>query len=215
MPDTNTLLKNSNVIMDLTSKNHSVIVPMTVIDELDKLKNRPGNIGYKARTAIRQLDSQRSNPLVIFTAKYVDNPILNFKKGDGCIQSTALYYKQKGYDVIVLTEDVAMGLSLEALNIKSVKNVNEIEKVSDKDRKDIDIEFQDKSNRYVYFGNHGQDLVEKIQVKLGSRFKPKYNKSGVTFFGPKGRILKLVNTRSFLHVEFNVPVSNVDCTGPL
>lgn len=210
IPDTNILLRNPNVIIELTSKKHFVIIPMTVIDELDRLKMRTKDIAYRARTAIRQLDTQKSNPLVIFTAEYVDNPILNFKKGDGCIQSSALFYKQKGFDVIVLTEDAAMGLSLTALHIKSAKNINEIDKLSDKSFKGIGGKSLDKSNDYVYFGNHSQDLVEKIQVKLGEKFKPKYNKSGVTFFGARGRILKLVNTRSYLHVEFNVPVTNVD-----
>lgn len=66
------------------------------------------------------------------------------------------------------------------------------------------------NQKNVNFGNHSQDLVEKIQDKLGAEFKPKYNKTGVTFFGRRGRILKLVNTRSYLHVEFNVPVIYVD-----
>jgi len=210
IPDTNILLRNPNVITELTSKNYFVIIPMTVIDELDRLKMKTGDIAYKARTAIRQLDTQKSNPLVIFSAEYVDNPILNFKKGDGCIQSTALFYKQKGFDVIVLTEDAAMGLSLKALHIKSAKDINEIDKISDKNLKTIKRKSQDKSNEYVSFDNHSQHLVEKIQAKLGAEFEPKYNKSGVTFFGPRGRILKLVNTRSYLHVEFNVPVTTVD-----
>lgn len=210
IPDTNILLRNPNVITELTSKNYFVIIPMTVIDELDRLKMKTGDIAYKARTAIRQLDTQKSNPLVIFSAEYVDNPILNFKKGDGCIQSTALFYKQKGFDVIVLTEDAAMGLSLKALHIKSAKDINEIDKISDKNLKTIKRKSQDKSNEYVSFDNYSQHLVEKIQAKLGAEFEPKYNKSGVTFFGPRGRILKLVNTRSYLHVEFNVPVTTVD-----
>lgn len=210
IPDTNILLRNPNVITELTSKNYFVIIPMTVIDELDRLKMKTGDIAYKARTAIRQLDTQKSNSLVIFSAEYVDNPILNFKKGDGCIQSTALFYKQKGFDVIVLTEDAAMGLSLKALHIKSAKDINEIDKISDKNLKTIKRKSQDKSNEYVSFDNHSQHLVEKIQAKLGAEFEPKYNKSGVTFFGPRGRILKLVNTRSYLHVEFNVPVTTVD-----
>lgn len=59
------------------------------------------------------------------------------------------------------------------------------------------------------FLNHGNELIEIIQGKLGNKFSPTYNKSGVTFFGAKGRILKMVNNSGWLFIEFNVPVPTV------
>lgn len=58
--------------------------------------------------------------------------------------------------------------------------------------------------------NHGNELIDKIQDKLGIQFLPTYNLSGITFFGPKGRILKMVNNGRWLYIEFNVDVPKVD-----
>lgn len=59
------------------------------------------------------------------------------------------------------------------------------------------------------FGDYGGELIEQVSSKLGNSFTPKYNKSGVTFYGTNGRILKLVNRSTMLEVEFNVPVTKV------
>lgn len=72
----------------------------------------------------------------------------------------------------------------------------------------------DAENNYINdtdmrFGNYGRDFFERVRQILGSEFEPKYNKSGITFFGVKGRILKLVYSNTSLYVEFNVPVTPV------
>lgn len=64
--------------------------------------------------------------------------------------------------------------------------------------------------RYKFL-NHGNELIVKIQDKLGSQFLPSYNYSGVTFFGPgRRRILKMVDNGRWLKFEFNVPVPSVE-----
>jgi len=75
----------------------------------------------------------------------------------------------------------------------------------------------EKENKYTsvyksidyYFGEHTEEIKNKIDLLLGSSFSPKYNKTGVTYFGGKGRILKIVKRRKYLEVEFNVPVTTV------
>ena len=42
------------------------------------------------------------------------------------------------------------------------------------------------------FHNHGNELIDRIQVELGERFTPAYNQTVVTFNGYNGRILKMV-----------------------
>ncbi|MCC5910862.1 MAG: hypothetical protein JJT76_10540 [Clostridiaceae bacterium] len=59
------------------------------------------------------------------------------------------------------------------------------------------------------FGDHREEIINKIGCKLGSIFTPKYNKTGVTFVGSKGRILKVVKRKKNLEVEFNVPVTKL------
>ena len=60
------------------------------------------------------------------------------------------------------------------------------------------------------FHNHGNELIDRIQVELGERFTPAYNQTGVTFNGYNGRILKMVKSSKWLFFEFNVPVPEVD-----
>jgi hypothetical protein len=61
------------------------------------------------------------------------------------------------------------------------------------------------------FLNHGNELINLIQGKLGDTFIPSYNDSGVTFFGPgRRRILKLVDNSRWLKVEYNVAVPKIE-----
>ena len=56
--DTNVLLHNPNALF--VFKEHHVIIPFTVIEELDKLKRNNDDIGRNARACIRHLDRLRS-----------------------------------------------------------------------------------------------------------------------------------------------------------
>lgn len=53
------------------------------------------------------------------------------------------------------------------------------------------------------FGGFGDEIIGKVSCILGNSFTPKYNKTGVTFYGTNGRILKLVSRVTRLEVEFN------------
>ncbi|WCN36479.1 GIY-YIG nuclease family protein [Aneurinibacillus uraniidurans] len=67
---------------------------------------------------------------------------------------------------------------------------------------------QNQKEKYQFL-NHSNELIDKVQTILGSGFQPQFNKTGVTFFGVKGRVLKLVSSPNKIKVEFNVPVSVV------
>lgn len=56
--DTNVLLHNPNAMF--VFKEHHVVIPFTVIEELDKLKRQNDDIGRNARECIRHLDRLRS-----------------------------------------------------------------------------------------------------------------------------------------------------------
>ena len=59
------------------------------------------------------------------------------------------------------------------------------------------------------FGDYGEEIIDRIASKLGNSLVPRYNKTGVTFFGYKGRILKIVKKQKNLEIEFNAPVTKV------
>ncbi len=56
--DTNILLHNPNALF--VFKEHNVIIPFTVIEELDKLKRKEDDLGRNARETIRHLDRLRT-----------------------------------------------------------------------------------------------------------------------------------------------------------
>ncbi len=212
IPDTNMLLHDPEIISHLIEKLHVVVIPLTVLDELDRIKGRDGDLGFKARQAIRIIDKLKENTQVILTAEYIENPLISFKKGDRCIQSTALAFKKKGIDIVILTADTAMRLSAQALGINSVKNIGDLAQV-DKNRKILhkkDMKIENINKTPMDFGTVGIELFQRIKNILGPEFKPKYNNTGITFYGHKGRILKLVYSKTKLYIEFNVPVSRVD-----
>ncbi|MCC6321394.1 MAG: PhoH family protein [Phycisphaerales bacterium] len=61
--DTNVLLHNPNALF--VFKEHEVVIPFTVIEELDKLKRQNDDIGRNARECIRHLDRLRSQGRLI------------------------------------------------------------------------------------------------------------------------------------------------------
>ena len=56
--DTNVLLHNPNALF--VFKEHHVVIPFPVIEELDMMKRRDDDIGRNARQCIRHLDKLRS-----------------------------------------------------------------------------------------------------------------------------------------------------------
>ena len=56
--DTNVFLTNSNSIYEF--KNNDIVIPLKVLDEIDKHKKRQDGVGLNARNTIRILDELRS-----------------------------------------------------------------------------------------------------------------------------------------------------------
>ena len=56
--DTNVFLTNAKSIFEF--KNNDLVIPLKVLDEIDKHKKRQDGVGLNARTTIRILDSLRS-----------------------------------------------------------------------------------------------------------------------------------------------------------
>lgn len=66
--DTNILLHNPNALF--VFKEHHVVIPFAVIEELDKLKRQNDDIGRNARECIRHLDKLRSRGKLIDGVKW-------------------------------------------------------------------------------------------------------------------------------------------------
>lgn len=114
-----------------------MVIPLTVLDELDRNKEKPGIVGENARYVNRYLDSLRAHgrldkgvsipdvdqTVQVCTQEPVDllHVDLDNKKGDNRIIAVALGLKAKNKKrpVIVVTKDINLRVKCDALGIQS------------------------------------------------------------------------------------------------
>ena len=127
--DTNVLLHNADSITCFTD--NIVVLPMTVIEELDMFKSRNDELGRNARRVIRELDQLREQGslsegvemenggiLRIFTeCRKVTNPGLDLGVADNRILAVAYTFFEQGEKVIFVSKDINARLKADALGI--------------------------------------------------------------------------------------------------
>lgn len=128
--DTNVLLHNSGSIKAFAD--NVVILPMTVIEELDKFKKNNDELGRNARHVIRTLDSLRTlgslgegvlmenGGILKITARQEEIPrsSIDLKIPDNMIIATAYNLKQQGERAIFVSKDINARLKADALGIE-------------------------------------------------------------------------------------------------
>jgi len=131
--DTSTLLYNASSLRAFGSKN--VVVPYPVLEELDRFKDREGEIGKNARQVVRELNELRKSGnlsegvqvtpkggilTVILTKGDVLAKSLNMKLADDrilniCLQVQAVM--SEDIDTILVTKDINLAVKAEALGL--------------------------------------------------------------------------------------------------
>lgn len=128
--DTNVLLHNPNAIF-MFADNH-VVIPFTVIEELDTFKKQSDDLGRSAREVIRHLDRLRlegnltegvpvretgGTVRVLYdqTAGIIDG--LAHDTPDNRILSCAIRLKQQGHRVVFITKDINCRIKSDALGL--------------------------------------------------------------------------------------------------
>jgi PhoH-like ATPase len=128
--DTNVLLHNSQAISCFAD--NTVVLPMTVIEELDKFKKNNDELGRNARGVIRELDRLRSQGSLGKGVRTSDGGVVWItmeKEGDcgTCIDlnipdnriiATAFRLLQEGKRVIFVSKDINARLKADALGIE-------------------------------------------------------------------------------------------------
>lgn len=130
--DTNVLLHNSNCIESFAD--NIVVLPMAVIEELDKFKGNNDELGRNARQVIRRLDKFRrlgrlgdgvpmenGGILRIVTDREARlDPGLEKELVDNKIIRVAYHLKQTGQRVIFVSKDINARLKSDALGIETM-----------------------------------------------------------------------------------------------
>lgn len=127
--DTNVLLHNADSLTSF-SDNH-VVLPMTVIEELDNFKRQNDELGRNARSVIRHLDRLRmqgtlkdgvmmeNGGTLKITVEYKDMPgaLLDMNVPDNRILAVANSLHEMGETVIFVSKDINARLKADALGI--------------------------------------------------------------------------------------------------
>jgi PhoH-like ATPase len=128
--DTNVLLHDPDSIFSF--QDNKVVIPMTVVEELDSFKKSNDERGRSARLISRKLDALRSKGKLSDGVPTKSGGVIKIEmnrhevelpvgfveqKSDNQILSIALGLKQKGEKVIFITKDINLRIKSEILNI--------------------------------------------------------------------------------------------------
>jgi PhoH-like ATPase len=130
--DTNVYLSDANSIESFNS--NDIVIPLKVLDEIDKHKKRQDPVGTHARNIIRKLDKLRASGNLgngvrvakgkgLVSVKSYDSSVipsdLDLENPDNQIIATALTEKERNPDikVILVSKDINMRVKCDSLNI--------------------------------------------------------------------------------------------------
>lgn len=132
--DTNVLLHDPEALLKFPR--HHVVIPVTVLEELDKMKRLSNELGKNSRAVFRFLDSLTSlGKGDLHNGVQLDNEsdvriLLELKKdsaynvslsiNDNRIIMAAYFLKEKGEQVVFVSKDFAARLKAEAIGLEAV-----------------------------------------------------------------------------------------------
>jgi PhoH-like ATPase len=133
--DTSTLLYNASSIRAFGSKN--VVIPYPVLEELDRFKDREGEIGKNARQVVRELNELRKSgnlsdgvqvtpkggmlTVILIDANGPRSPSLDLTLADDRILNICLRVQQElvAHPTILVTKDINLAVKAEALGLEA------------------------------------------------------------------------------------------------
>lgn len=131
--DTNVLIHDPTAMKQFPR--HHVVIPVTVLEELDKLKRMPSDVGRNAREAIRIMDSLKetgkgnlhegvkleNGATIRIQLEYNLNSThpLSMSINDNRIIITAFLLQEQGEQVVFVSKDFAARVKAEALGLKA------------------------------------------------------------------------------------------------
>ncbi len=127
--DTNVLLHNAESLTSFAD--NSIVLPMTVIEELDNFKRQNDELGRNARQVIRELDKLRQlgslkngvamknggSLRITVEQRNMPNAFLDMKVADNRILAVANSLHEEGKEVIFVSKDINSRLKADALGI--------------------------------------------------------------------------------------------------
>lgn len=159
--DTNVIVDNPFFFNLL--KNTTIVLPMVVLEELDKLKAQDGIVGKNCRTFIHNLKSIIDNGRKHGSNQFAFmNDITGLSSNDNTIIASVLKLMNKHTNVTLYTNDINMQIKALAKKIAAKSFVFEPEQnVYDKSYTDVELDASD----LIKFKNNQEVLVHGIDRK--------------------------------------------------
>lgn len=223
--DTSVILYEHNSIMNFAE--HDVVIPITVLEELDQFKKGNDTKNFEAREFIRLLDKLSQNQMIHQWTplngknkgnfrvlmnpenKLNANEIFGEVKNDHMILNAALHLKQyeKDRKVILVSKDINLRLKAKSLELHAedyetgkIKNISELENTGKYILDDIDLTLIDK----IYdMGIMDAKLVlGSKKQKSNGYYILKNNKSSVlTFFNAGDNTFEKIGKQISYHIK--------------
>ena len=114
--DTNVLMELNSLTKLLGEFNH-IEIPIEVLSELDNLKTTPGDKGFKARKAIRNIESNLDKITII---QHSEEQIRAYKLLNLSIDDIIVSYCKNNKDSILITNDISMRLKAGSQGILTI-----------------------------------------------------------------------------------------------
>ncbi len=184
--DTSVLLYDKSSIHSFPD--NDVILPIVVLDELDRFKEKKGHLGENARYINRFLDNLRNygnlnngveienGQTIKVELKGYDNvPFgLDSECYDNKIISLALLLKEKHKDetIVLITKDINFRVKCDAVGIKSEDYYKDkiIEEVNECYKGFVDLNLESKELIECFY--EGEDILEDVEDLLGRKVFP-------------------------------------------
>lgn len=230
--DTSVILYAHNSIMNFAE--HDVVIPITVLEELDQFKKGNDTKNFEAREFIRLLDKlSKDNMIHEWTPlngktkgnfrvlmnpenKINANVIFGEEKNDHKILNAALYLKEneKNRKVILVSKDINLRLKAKSLEILAedyetgkIKNINELENTGKYFLDDVDPDTINKLYEQGYV--EAKAVLGTRKRKANAYYILKSDKNSVlTYYNPEENILERVDKK----LAYNIKPKNAEQT---
>ncbi len=230
--DTSVILYAHNSIMNFAE--HDVVIPITVLEELDQFKKGNDTKNFEAREFIRLLDNLSKDQMIHEWTplngkskgnfKVLMNPdnklnaniIFGEEKNDHKILNAALYLKQHELNrkVILVSKDINLRLKAKSLDILAedyetgkIKNIDELENTGKYILDDVNPDAINKLYESGYID--AQSVLGTRKRKANAYYILKSDKHSVlAFFNPEENILERVDK----NLAYNIKPKNAEQT---
>jgi PhoH-like ATPase len=109
--DTNLYLDDPNIINKLAGQYDKILIPVTVLKELDKKKYHK-DLAYSARNAIRAI--------LDFTSHHMDQTIFDVTPYEDAEPDSRIIASAKKYSAVLATKDISMSIIADSMGLKTM-----------------------------------------------------------------------------------------------